>query len=211
MIKSLVDRVTAGLRSTQATQMTLPIFPLGAVLFPGGSMSLKIFETRYMDMAKGCLKNNLPFGICLIREGAEVGEPAIPENVGTIARIDDWDMPQLGVLQVRVVGESRFRLTSRSVEKGLIIGEIELIEADSPFEGEAMQACAGFLKKVLPTVRPGEPATEEHYEDASWVAFRVTELLPFGSAIKQKMLELTDAGMRLEILHRFLLDQKLIT
>ncbi len=208
MIGAFVKQVAASLRPVQS--LTLPIFPLGTVLFPGGSMSLKIFETRYLDMVKTCLKHGEPFGISLIREGQEVGAPAVPEAVGTVARIADWDMQQLGVLQVKVTGESRYRIKDSRVEAGLVIGEVELIEADEPWQGEALQVCAGFLKKVLPAVRPGEPAAEEHYEDASWVAFRVIELLPFGNPIKQKMLELTDAEMRLEILHRFLLDQKLI-
>ncbi|MBI3715937.1 MAG: LON peptidase substrate-binding domain-containing protein [Betaproteobacteria bacterium] len=191
--------------------MLLPIFPLGTVLFPGGGLSLKVFETRYLDMAKACLKNAQPFGICLIREGAEVGAPAIPEAVGTVARIDDWDMEQLGVLQLRVLGESRFRLlSSEAGPSGLIVGRVEMIEPDAPFDGEALAANVEFLKKVLPKVRAGQPPLEERYDDAAWVAFRVIELLPFANAIKQKMLELTDAGMRLEILQQFLREQRLI-
>ena len=212
MIRSLVERVSAGLLAADAPKsIAVPIFPLGAVLFPGGNLALKVFETRYLDMAKACLKNAQPFGVCLIREGAEVGAPAVPEAVGTIARIDDWDMEQLGVLQLRVLGESRFRLlSSETSPAGLIVGSVEVIEADQPFEGEALAANVEFLKKVLPKVRAGQPPQEERYDDAAWVAFRVIELLPFSNAIKQKMLELTDAGMRLGILQQFLREQRLI-
>ena len=94
----------------------LPLFPLQTVLFPGGRLPLRIFEQRYMDMAKECLRENLPFGVCLIREGREVGEPALPEDVGCTARIVEWDMPQLGVLQVVTRGERRFRIRSHRVQ-----------------------------------------------------------------------------------------------
>lgn len=210
MIRSLVGRVAASLLAAQSARGTLmPIFPLDTVLFPGGQLALKVFEVRYLEMAKSCLKNAEPFGVALIREGAEVGVPAIPESVGTVARIADWDMQQLGVLQLRVEGGARFRLLSSTTSAaGLVVGEVEMIEADAPFAGAAMSACAGFLEKVLPKIRAG--SAEEHYDDANWVAFRIIELLPFGNAIKQKMLELTDAGMRLEILHGFLREQQLV-
>jgi len=78
----------------------LAIFPLNAVLFPGGLLPLRIFEQRYMDMAKACLKTDEPFGICLIRSGYEVGAPATPESIGCTAKIVEWDMQQLGVLSI---------------------------------------------------------------------------------------------------------------
>ena len=74
------------------------IFPLNAVLFPGGQLALRIFEQRYMEMAKKCLRDDEPFGICLIRSGREVGAPATPEPIGCMARIVEWDMQRLGVL-----------------------------------------------------------------------------------------------------------------
>src|SRR5262245_4738255 len=83
----------------------LPLFPLNTVLFPGGRLPLRIFEQRYMDMAKACLKDSSPFGVCMIREGLEVGDPAVPADVGTLARITNWDMPQLGMLHVVALGE----------------------------------------------------------------------------------------------------------
>jgi Lon protease-like protein len=80
------------------------------VLFPGGRLPLRIFEQRYMEMAKACLRDGTPFGVCLIRDGAEVGAAATPMEVGTLAKIESWDMPQLGVLQVSALGERRFRI-----------------------------------------------------------------------------------------------------
>ncbi len=86
------------------TGETVPIFPLSTVLFPGSRLPLRIFEQRYMDMAKACLKHDSPFGVCLIREGAEVGTPAVPEAVGCLARLAEWDMDTVGILKVTAEG-----------------------------------------------------------------------------------------------------------
>ena len=178
-------------------------------------MALKIFETRYMDMAKVCLKNALPFGIALIADGNEAGVPATPHCIGTTARIADWDMPDLGVLRVSVKGEARFRIIEQHIEKnGLIVATVESIAADIDPDAVAgnleFETCAQFLKKVISQIDDAQYSHDEPMlMDASWVSFRLTELLPFSGTIKQKMLELTDARMRLEVLHRFLLEQQL--
>ena len=212
MIKTILNTVTEKIRSqTDPETFELPIFPLGSVLFPGGTLALKIFEQRYMDMAKDCLKRAKPFGIALIREGEEVGSPAAPYPVGTLARIDDWDMPNLGVLQIKVIGGTRFRIIASTVAKsGLIVGTVNSIDADLPTSGAELTTCADFLKKILTQINMIEGVADSQFSDASWVSFRITELLPFGVSVKQKMLELTDAKIRLDILHRFLIDQKLI-
>jgi Lon protease-like protein len=211
VIASVAGSVRDSLKKNQLPLVELPIFPLGSVLFPGGSMSLKIFEQRYLDMAKTCLKTGAPFGIALIREGEEVGTPAAPESIGTLARVADWDMQNLGVLQLRVKGGERFRIVSRSVSKGgLISGQVAMLPTDSHVDCAEHAPCAAFLRKVFAQIDAGPPTEEARFDDASWVGFRITEILPFSTAIEQKMLELTDARMRLEILHRFLVDQRLI-
>jgi uncharacterized protein len=189
----------------------VPLFPLGTVLFPDGILPLKIFEQRYMDMAKACLRNQAPFGVCLIREGSEVGAPAVPERAGTLARIEDWDMEQLGVLQVRTSGGSRFRvLDTRVLDNGLIIGTVENMEDDAPTHGEEFADCRAFLEVVLKKIGSTRHHGEARLDDPSWVSFRITEILPISPRIKQKMLELTDARMRLEVLHRVLKEQRLL-
>lgn len=95
--------------SPEKERLEIPLFPLGGVLCPGGVLSLKVFEQRYLDMAAACMKNHTPFGVCLIASGKEVGEPAIPHDVGTLAHIDVGDMPQLGILMLSVHGGRRFR------------------------------------------------------------------------------------------------------
>jgi len=188
----------------------LPIFPLGTVLFPGALLPLKIFEQRYMDMAKGCLKEGLSFGICLIREGSEVGTPAVPEQVGTLAKIVDWDMEQLGVLKVRVEGGERFRLNSTDVQpNGLIIGEVERF-TESPDTSGDLEACAAFLKKVVAAVGAGQFAEPLRFDEVSWVGFRLAEILPLRPDVKQRLLELTDGPGRLKVLYRFLEEQRLL-
>lgn len=210
MIKSILDAVSESVRFRAPEMTKLPIFPLGSVLFPGGNLSLRIFEQRYTEMAKACLKNGTQFGIALIRTGEEVGAPAEPEAVGTVARIVEWDMQDLGILQIRVRGESRFRLGSKAVtQSGLIVGELSLIPDDLQVDCPELPPCAAFLRKVLVQTR-SEHLTHGHFDDSSWVSFRITELLPLNNAVKQKLLELTDARMRLEILRRFLGEQKLI-
>lgn len=208
---NVANAVRDSSRMNQLPTVELPLFPLGSVLFPGGSMALKIFEQRYLDMAKTCLKGRAPFGIALIREGVEVGTPAVPESVGTIAEVAEWDMQQLGVLQLRVKGGARFKILSQSVSKnGLIIGQVTVLADDTHVDCPEHAACAGFLRKVAARVGAHVSQEDERFDDAAWVGYRVTELLPFNNEIKQKMLELTDARMRLEILHRFLSDQRLL-
>jgi uncharacterized protein len=189
----------------------MPLFPLGTVLYPGMLLPLRIFEPRYMDMAKACLKHEQAFGVCLIREGVETGAPAVPETVGCLARIIDWDMAQLGILKVRCEGLERFRLIdSKPAANGLLIGDIERIKAEDTFDVPELDACAAFLRKAIVGIGPLRFREPFRFEDASWVGFRLCEILPLKNAVKQKLLELTDAGARLEVLHRFLKQQKLI-
>lgn len=191
---------------------TVPLFPLKTVLFPGAALPLKIFEVRYMDMAKDCLKGGQPFGICLIREGAEVGAPAVPEPVGCLARIAECDVEELGVLKVRAEGLERFRIAStETTRQGLIVGEVERFapEPEAP-DAPGLPQCALFLQKAIAGIGPGRFVAPLRFDDASWVGFRLAEILPLRSDVKQKLLELTDATLRLAILEKFLRQQRLI-
>ena len=168
------------------------------MLFPGGRLPLRIFEQRYMEMAKACLRDGSPFGVCLIREGGEVGAPAVPIEVGTLARIADWDMPQLGVLQVVALGEGRFRILERRVQAdGLARGRVEAIadDADGAVPAESAR-CARLLERVLQE-SPDAAGTPHRLDSASWVGMRLAELLPLPLESKQQLLEMTDARARL--------------
>jgi len=198
--------------SAGRSRETVPIFPLQTVLYPGALLPLKIFEVRYMDMAKACLKDGRPFGICLIKEGHEVGVPAIPERIGCLARIAECDMEDLGILKVKAEGVERFRIVSSEVNQaGLVIGEIEKYEPET-LAGDAtgFAECVEFLRKVIAGIGAQRFAEPLEFGDASWVGFRLAEILPLRTDVKQKLLELTDPGLRVTILHRFLRQQQLI-
>jgi len=191
---------------------TVPIFPLGTVLFPDALLPLRIFEVRYIDMARQCLREDAVFGVCLIREGTEVGAPAVPESVGCLARIAECDVEQLGVLKVVAQGLQRFRiLETETTRQGLVMGAIEPLhpEAEAP-AAPGLEECAQFLAKVIAGIGASRFAEPLRFEDATWVGFRLAEILPLRNDVKQKLLELTDATMRLAVLHRFLRQQKLI-
>jgi len=186
--------------------LRIPIFPLNTVLFPGGLLPLRVFESRYMDMTRECMKREEPFGVCLIHEGAEVGAPAIPETVGCLAKILDFDMQQLGVLNLKTGGGQRFRILQRRTgDQGLISAEVELIapEASIPLPAE-FASCARLLEMVVLDKGQTIFAEPHAFQDAAWVGYRLSEILPVPLAAKQKLLELTDSLSRLSVLQRFL-------
>ncbi len=184
----------------------LALFPLQTVLFPGGRLPLRIFEQRYLEMAKACLRDGAPFGVCLIREGREVGEPALPEDIGCTARIVEWDMPQLGLLQVVARGERRFRIRSRRVQPdGLALAEVEMLaaEGDAPIDAQA-DLCARVLRRIVEAAPAGLVEAPPRFDSAAWVSARLAELLPLSLASKQRLLEMDEARDRLEVLRRLI-------
>jgi len=183
----------------------LPLFPLNTVLFPGGQLPLRVFEQRYMEMAKACLRDSSPFGVCLIREGREVGAPALPVEVGTLARIAEWDMAQLGVLQIVARGEGRFRIVERRVERdGLARARVALLAEDVDGAVPAENGrCARLLQRVIEE-SPDAVAAPHRLDSASWVGMRLAELLPLALESKQELLEMTDACARLDRLNGLL-------
>jgi Lon protease-like protein len=190
----------------------VPIFPLQTVLFPDALLPLRIFEVRYMDMAKACLREGSAFGVCLIREGQEVGAPAVPEPIGCLATIADCDMEELGILKVRARGGERFRIVSSEVARdGLIQGEVEALGEDTA-SGDApgFADCRELLAKIMVGIGKDRFVEPFRFDDPSWVGFRLAEILPLRNDVKQKLLEITEAGLRLAILHRFLRQQKLL-
>jgi Lon protease-like protein len=183
----------------------LPLFPLNTVLFPGGRLPLRIFEQRYMDMAKACLRDGTPFGVCLIREGREVGAPAIPAAVGTLARIAAWDMPQLGMLHITALGEQRFRILERRVQPdGLARASIQVMEEDLDSAIPAScAACVKLLERVIEQ-QAGLLEPPHRLDSATWVSSRLAELLPLPLPAKQELLELDSARIRIERLNELL-------
>jgi uncharacterized protein len=183
----------------------IPLFPLNTVLFPGGRLPLRIFEQRYMEMAKACLRDASPFGVCLIREGKEVGLPATPVEVGCLARIGAWDMPQLGMLHITALGEARFRIVERRVQPdGLARASIEPLpqDNDAPIP-ESCSGCVKLLERVIDQ-QGGLFEPPHRLDSASWVSARLAEILPLPLPTKQELLEMTEARLRIERLNSLL-------
>ena len=175
------------------------------MLFPEGRLPLRIFEQRYMEMAKACLKDGSPFGVCLIREGAEVGAPATPSEVGTLARIGAWDMPQLGLLQVTARGGQRFRIVERRLQAdGLARATVELLgeELDAKVP-ESLASCVKLLERVIEQ-HPELVERPHRLDSCAWVGSRLAELLPLPLETKQALLEQGDPRRRLERLNALL-------
>lgn len=189
----------------------LPIFPLGTVLFPGGLLPLRVFEARYVDMTRECMKRGTPFGVCLIKEGVEVGSPAVPHEVGCLAEIRGWDMQQLGVLHIKTSGTRRFRIESMQAKSdGLIQARAHPLDDDaSVLVRPEFVACGAVLQSILPKLPAGVIAEPYNFGDAGWLSNRLAELLPIAPVAKQRLMELEDADMRLEIIRRFLEQQGL--
>ncbi|MCB1864894.1 MAG: LON peptidase substrate-binding domain-containing protein [Chromatiales bacterium] len=178
----------------------IPLFPLGTVLFPGGSLNLRIFERRYLDLIRECARDGTGFGIVAIREGQEAGPPAVPYAVGTYAEIVDFDRLDDGLLGITVAGRQRFRiLDTETADSGLHSASVEWLAPVPPHPlPRAFAIVAEVLRQMLGRA-DGRPApVETHYDDGAWVAARITELLPLERAEKQHLLELDDAGPQIE-------------
>ena len=185
--------------------MQVPLFPLRTVLYPGGPLPLRIFETRYLDMISQCLKNDSLFGVLLIRSGSETGL-ASTYDIGTLARITDWYQGNDGLLGITAVGEQRFRLLSSSRQAdGLNIGEIELLSEEvGPALPDEYKPLAQILSGVLDDLGRLYESMDRNYEDADWVGYRFAEILPITPEQKQSCLEAEDSLTRLEMMREVL-------
>ncbi len=195
---------------SQSLLVEMPLFPLASVLFPGSQLQLRIFEPRYLDLVRECTRHGTGFGVCLILEGKEVGEPALPAAIGTIARISDFHRGDDGLLGIVAAGGPRFRaVRSRARVDGLLRGDVEVWpdepEQPVPVEFALLQT---ILERLIETMAPQwRDAPRSAYDDASWLGFRLAELLPLDAGEQQRMLELPDPVQRLaelrDILPRF--------
>jgi Lon protease-like protein len=196
--------------AAQPPYIDLPLFPLGTVLYPGGQLPLRIFEPRYLDMVRECARTGSAFGVCLILEGHEAGAPATPAAVGTLARIVDFHNREDGLLGIVTEGAERFRVSRTRVRSnGLVRGDVELWPQEAahavPVE---LALLPSILERLIENMAPHwRHASRTLYDDASWVGFRLAELLPLQPDERQRMLEITDPLRRLaelrDILPRF--------
>ncbi|GAA0716267.1 LON peptidase substrate-binding domain-containing protein [Dokdonella soli] len=185
----------------------IPLFPLDTVLFPGGPLRLRIFEQRYLDLVRDCARDGRAFGVCLILEGREAGEPALPAAVGTTARITDFYTLPDGLLGISAEGGERFQVASTRVrDNGLVYGEVrfwpdEPAVAVPPEHG----LLATILERLLDEIGGVFAKVERtRYDDASWVGFRLAETLPLAQPEKQQLLQMTDPLQRLARIQHYL-------
>jgi len=182
----------------------LPLFPLNTVLFPGGTLPLKVFEQRYVEMTKLCVRDDSLFGVCLIREGREVGEPATPATIGCTARIVQWDVPHPNLFHLVAVGEQRFRVVRTEVAAlGLLTCKAELVPAEAAHEApDAL--CRKVLAALVERFGAEQFPKPLCLDDAAWVSYRLAEALPLSMDVRQKLLETDAPAARLEVLRDIL-------
>ena len=198
----------------------VPLFPLHTVLYPGGRLPLRIFEQRYLSMAKACLRDDSSFGVCRIVDGPEVmpQDGAAPEfaKIGTLACIESWDMPNQGILHVSASGQARFEVRSHTVARdGLVVADLVTLDAEPHIALDTRYQPLARLLQLLaarasPQQFPHQFPPERSYDDASWVGYRLCELLPLPLPIKQDLLESNDAEARLATLQGFLKQYGLV-
>lgn len=197
----------------------IALFPLNAVLFPGGLLPLRVFESRYVDMVRECMRANRPFGVCLITRGTEVGQPAEHEAVGCLARIIDFDAEQPGVLRIRAIGGRRFRIAyRRAAPGGLARATVDELPDDPAREiPPELRDCARLARLMVADLErrvatDGQPMIAEPHDfgSAAWVSNRLCEFLPIPLRAKQKLMELDDPLARLSLVQQFLRQRRAI-
>ncbi len=186
-------------------QLAIPLFPLNTVLFPGGPLKLRIFETRYVDMIGRCMRSDAEFGVAMIVEGMEIGA-ARTASIGTTARIFDFEQLKDGLLGIAARGCRRFRIGSVEVQPdGLNVASVEVLAPDPASKVDAdFHQLVEMVRLAYPHVRAHYADPEPLLTDASWLSARATELLPLGLQNRQECLELDDPIERLHYLKKYL-------
>ena len=180
----------------------LPLFPLSTVLYPQGPLPLRIFETRYVDMVRRCMKADSGFGVVLIVRGREAGAAEVTAAIGTEARIVDFDQLEDGLLGLTCIGQQRIRVTRAWQQSdGLNLAEVEDLPADEsvPVPTDCAELRA-VLEKVWPELARPYAHVPPKFDDAGWVANRLAELAPLDPAVRQSLLEASDPLERLRVL-----------
>jgi Lon protease-like protein len=187
--------------SRNRESVRLPLFPLQTVLFPGATLPLHIFEPRYREMIGRCLEHEEPFGICLILEGEEVGEPAIPHRVGTEAGIVAAQRYPDGRYDIVVEGRRRFEVVSLDRARPYLRADVRVLdETDGAEDPDLAAAVAKLFEGVLESIElSGQAVIDETWKDldARSLSYKVAAALPVGEDAKQEILEIPDTASRL--------------
>ena len=193
------DRPPASATGTREVLEAMPVFALNSVLYPGGPLPLRIFEPRYVDMVSDRLRRDAPFIVALIRSGSEVGGGATTHSVGTLARIVDWNRCDDGLLGIVALGGHRVRvLDTETRPDGLCVARAHMLddEPGSTVPDEHRRLVA-LLRGLLDQLEARYRFVTPRFEDAGWVGYRLSELLPMPLARKQHFLVMEDPLLRL--------------
>lgn len=205
-----------------AVLTSLPLFPLGTVLYPGGTLELQIFEVRYLSMIGTCVKTGAPFGVVSLTEGSEVLKPDTAQphgsgsgfameafhGVGTLARITDFAAPQAGLMRIRCSGMQRFRIFHQEkLKHGLWIANVTLLPADDKVAiPQDLQSISMALRNLIRTLEERQQSEQQapvlapfEFDNCGWVANRWCELLPIPPELKQQLMALDNPLVRLEL------------
>jgi len=184
----------------------IALFPLTATLFPGGRLGLKVFEQRYLELAKARIADNELFGVVTLTGGGEVGGNQAFANIGTAARIQSYDVPQAGIFLLDVIGEDRFEVLKSSVDaNGLHQARVRWIRNEPKVKlGANYAELAAMLAQVIEKTGAERFAEPFALDDSSWVGSRLVEILQLPPSIKQSLLEINDAELRLKTVKQLL-------
>ena len=204
------------------SQAAMPLFPLTTVLYPQGVLNLQIFEVRYLDLMKKCLRDNTPFGVISLLDGNEVRRPSEQiqlAKVGTLVNINTHKFVTPTLMEVSTLGDQRFNLLNAAQEKnGLWMGQIKTLPADPVIEiPDYLQGSANALARLINSIDE-KGITEEQLPfgkpyklmDSGWVANRWCELLPLEKPTKLQLLALDNPLLRLELIDDILQEQGLL-
>jgi hypothetical protein len=178
--------------------MEIPLFPLSSVLFPGGRIPLQIFEQRYLDLVRGCMKEDSGFGLVWIANGAEVAHPGVGQpnlgEYGCYARIVDWDSLPNGLLGITIEGNERFRLKGARAEANqLVMGEVEMEPLREPAAMcEDWDSMVEVLRSLEQHPHVQKLGIRPDHNDAWQVGCALAQLLPVDERIKYHLLRLDD-------------------
>ncbi len=172
----------------------MPLFPLNTVLFPGMTIPLHIFEPRYKLMIGECIKNKLPFGVVLIREGVEAGGSAVPYEVGTSAYVTQVEWLKDERMNIEGLGYQRFKIRELRFDRPYLVGLVE----DYPLQGTDKPEAVALAAEVSATMRAYlqslmkaadvQLSLDEIPNEGPSLAFFVGTLLPLSLAEKQSIL-----------------------
>lgn len=192
---------------------SLPLFPLSIVICPGGHLPLTIYEARYLDMVKNCLKNHSSFAVVAVLPEGTTAEGDFPfANVGTLVNIVEADVDTVGLMKIRCFGQIRIKVESYTQQvDGLVVGQVTDIPNDieMPIPDDlsvSKTVLSELLRKLtLPKIWADKlPLEPYQLDDTAWVANRWVELLELPLLQKQILMQLDSPLVRLELIQDIL-------